>query len=295
MYPNFELPLISMPHLPADLPARTAGALRRQYVRGKLAEDAALSVLRRNPGARLSSLAHGVLARVHRDALASLPRQFRDTPPAGDRRLRLGVPQGTTLVTPYDPTWADLYEFEAAQLRQWLGPRLAAVHHIGSTAVPGLAAKPIIDLAVGLVPARDGSERMQAARHLERIGYRFLGDRRGLGGYFLEKGPAPLRTHAVQLHVADSPELRRLLRFRAALREIPALAAEYAAIKRGLAATVGDDRRLYLWYKAHWVNGLLLGRTDPHAWGEWLLAQDPPSYYRMHLRRRARLPAGASP
>jgi GrpB-like predicted nucleotidyltransferase (UPF0157 family) len=229
---------------------------------------------------------------VHRDALASLPRHDPGPPVPNGGRPGLGLDPAATQVVPYDPTWADLYEFEAAQLRQWLGPRLASVHHIGSTAVPGLAAKPIIDLAVGLVPTRDGAERRQAARHLERIGYRFLGNRRGLGGFFLEKGPHPVRTHAVQLHVADSPDLRRLLRFRAALRTNPALAAEYAAIKRGLAAKVGSDRRLYLWYKAHWVNDLLLERTDTRAWGDWLLAQDPPTYYRMHLRRRPRPPQG---
>jgi GrpB-like predicted nucleotidyltransferase (UPF0157 family) len=258
----------------------------RHYFRGKLTEDAALFALRRLPALGLAGAAHAVLEGIHRDTL----QRLRALPVPGARDLppprHLGVAHADTFVTAYDPAWPKLYEIEAGLIRQALGERLAAVFHIGSTAVPGLAAKPIIDVALALWPESFPREWPRAAESLARIGYRYLGYRPGLGGHFLSKGPAPFRTHAIQLHPADGAELAGLLRFRDELRRNSALAAEYQAIKHGLAARVGGDRRIYLWYKAHWMNDLLLEGRDRRAWGRWLLSHPPPSFYWMHLQRR---------
>jgi GrpB-like predicted nucleotidyltransferase (UPF0157 family) len=265
--------------------------LRWRYFRGKAAEDAALAALRRFSTPWVGRLAHSVLARVHRDALealAGLPAI-----PADEATGRLGVRPDRTLVVPYDPVWPVLFAAEARLLRRHLGDRGAELHHIGSTAVPGLAAKPILDIAVGL-PSEGFDEEVAAAiGALRRLGYRYLGNRRGLGGHFLEKGPWPVRTHAVQLHPAGGRELARLLRFRALLRANPPLAGEYQAIKQALAARSGGDRRLYLWYKAHWVNGLLLETRESRAWGNWLTIHAPPSLCRMHWRRWPRRRPGS--
>ena len=268
-------------------------AFRRRYFRGKLAEDAALFGLGRLRSRWTARLSHAVLARVHREVLEALRNLPAIEPGAGPPRRRLGVPHAETYVIPYDSAWPVIYEIEAGLIQDCLGASCGETHHIGSTAVPGLAAKPIIDIGLGL-RAEDFAGGVTAAiGHLGKIGYRYLGNRRGLGGHYLEKGLFPLRTHALQLHPAGGPELARLLRFRDELRQNPALAAEYQAIKQALAALAGGDRRIYLWYKAHWVNGLLLGRKDGSAWGEWLIAHAPPSLYRMHWRRRRdRRPGG---
>jgi GrpB-like predicted nucleotidyltransferase (UPF0157 family) len=269
-------------------PELSGPALRRGYFRGKLAEDAALLGLRRFPSGWIAGFSRAVLARVHLAVLQTL-RHLPEFPVGGAPR-RLGVPADRTFVSSYDPAWPTLYELEARAIRLGLGDRCAEVHHIGSTAVPGLPAKPILDLGVGLRADGFDGEVARVLLGLRKLGYRYLGNRRGLGGHFLEKGPAPIRTHALQLHPAGGPDLARLLRFRDQLRRSAKLTAEYAALKQALAALVGEDRRIYLWYKSHWVNGLLLERSDRRAWGEWLLAQQPPSIFRLH--RRGWRPAG---
>jgi GrpB-like predicted nucleotidyltransferase (UPF0157 family) len=269
-------------------PHPESASFRRHYFRGKLAEDALLFALRRLPTLGLGGVAHAALGRIHRDTL----QRLRGLPVPAVRDLapprHLGVARGDTFVTAYDPAWPKLYELEAGLVKRALGERLGAVFHIGSTAVPGLAAKPIVDIAVALWPESFEREYSGAIGALARIGYRYLGYRPGLGGHYLEKGPAPIRTHAIQLHPADGGELAGLLRFRDQLRRNPALAAEYQAIKHGLATRTGGDRRIYLWYKAHWMNDLLLERREPRGWSRWLLANPPPSFYWMHLRRRPR-------
>lgn len=268
-------------------PHPEGSSFRRHYFRGKLAEDAALFALRRLTTLGLAGAGHAALERVHRETL----RRLRGLPLPDPCDLppprQLGVARADTFVTAYDSAWPKFYEFEAGLIKRALGERLSAVFHIGSTAVPGLAAKPIIDVAVALWPESFEREWPEVVGALARIGYRYLGYRPGLGGHYLEKGPLPVRTHAIQLHPADGGELAGLLRFRDELRRNQALAAEYQAIKHGLAARVGD-RRIYLWYKAHWMNDLLLERQDRPSWSHWLFAHPPPSFYWMHLRRRPR-------
>jgi GrpB-like predicted nucleotidyltransferase (UPF0157 family) len=294
MCPNSETSPAGAPGIAAGFPppappgpARTGwAAWRRLYFRRKLAEDAALFVLRRLPGGRAGAISRAMLDRIHRQVLQSL----RALPPAepGDAPRRLGVAHHETFVAAHDPIWTTLYDIEAASIRRGLDPAAVEVHHIGSTAVPGLAAKPIIDIGVGLPPEAFDREVVSARRRLSELGYRYLGDREGLGGHYLEKGAFPLRTHAIQLHPSGGPEMRGLLHFRDELRAKPRLAAEYQAIKQALAAMGGGDRRIYLWCKSHWLNGLLRDSDEP--WSDWLLAHPPPSLYRMRRRRLPRQP-----
>ncbi len=275
---------------------KRAGAWRRRYFRWgsspKMRPSMACGACSPARSA-IAVLSHAVLARVHRRALQSL----RDLPPfpVDGPPLRLGVPQAETFVSVSARSGVGQapYEIEAGAIRQCLGERCVEVHHIGSTAVPALPAKPILDIGLGLRPDGFDGEVGRALCGLRKIGYRYLGNRRGLGGHFLEKGAFPMRTHALQLHPAGGRDLARLLRFRDRLRAAPEQTELDRRIRRDQAGpgrrwSGGDRRRVYLWSKAHWVNGLLLERGDPRAWGDWLLAQDPPSLYRMHLRRRPR-------
>ena len=261
---------------------------RRHYFGGKLAEDAALFALRRLPAGGLGAAALALLESIHRQTL----RMLRSLPVPPSSELApagpLGVPRSMTFLTAYDPAWPTLHEIEARLIQRALGDLPATVFHIGSTAVPGLAAKPIIDCAVALPPAAFARDWPQAVGRLAAIGYRYLGHRPGLGGHYLEKGPVPVRTHAIQLHCTQGPELDGVLRFRDELRSNPGLAAAYLAVKHGLAARTGGDRRIYLWYKAHWMNDLLLEKREDQGWSRWLAAHPPPSFYWMHLRRQPR-------
>jgi GrpB-like predicted nucleotidyltransferase (UPF0157 family) len=148
----------------------------------------------------------------------------------------------------YDPSWPASFEAERARLAPLLDD--ADVHHFGSTAVPGLAAKPVIDM-IALVPNIDAP----IAAVVERAGYQFppaynatLSHRR-----FFCYPAASQRTH--HLHLVDEPhELDRRLRFRDRLRTDPALAREYEALKRELAACFADDREGYTEAKRRFID-----------------------------------------
>ena len=150
----------------------------------------------------------------------------------------------------HDPSWPLRFEAEAAALRGALGPVALAVHHIGSTAVEGLVAKPIVDLllvASGL-PELDG---LRAP--LEATGFRWLGEHGIAGRRYLDRmAPSGAGTH-VHAFAAGHPEVARLLRFRDALRASPALRESYGALKRALVALHDGHRERYQAGKAPFI------------------------------------------
>jgi GrpB-like predicted nucleotidyltransferase (UPF0157 family) len=147
----------------------------------------------------------------------------------------------------YDPSWAAAFEAERARLEPLLEG--AEIHHIGSTAVAGLAAKPVIDM-IAVVD----SYEPPIARLVAEAGYQYpraynatLTKRR-----FLCYPSAHWRTH--HMHLLDDPdELTRYLRFRDRLRGDPALARRYEALKRELAERHRDDRDAYTEGKSEFV------------------------------------------
>lgn len=179
-----------------------------------------------------------------------------------------GVHNSHVVLSLPKPEWRMEAAQEIARLQGVLGPR-AEVHHVGSTAIGELAAKPIIDLAAAL-PARSFSEEFVRARTaLGHAGYRYLGVR---GGHFFEKGQDGVRTHALQVHVADSTELGELLRFRDALRSDPTLREDYALTKAALAAHFPRQRLLYVTYKFHWIAEWQWRTAGAADWASWFVA-----------------------
>ena len=141
-------------------------------------------------------------------------------------------------VVPYDPSWPSRYRREAALLREALGDCLVESHHIGSTSVPGLWAKPIIDI-LPVVTAVEEADRRRAA--LEALGYEYLGEFGIPGRRYLRKG-GDHRTHQVHLFGRESrDEIRRHLAVPAYLRCHPDAARDYAQLKRRLARRFPRD------------------------------------------------------
>ena len=141
-------------------------------------------------------------------------------------------------IVPYRESWPDDFAAEAARLRTALGPACVRLHHIGSTAVPGLAAKPIIDV---LVEAESLAALDARGGEMEKLGYEVMGEfglpeRR----YFRKDDAAGVRTHQVHAWLAGSPELARHLAFRDYLRKHPEVAREYGALKGRLVAASRD-------------------------------------------------------
>ena len=104
----------------------------------------------------------------------------------------LGLAQDETIVRDHDPRWAAAYDAEATRLRLALDETPVVVEHIGSTAVPGLAAKPILDIAAGY---SDLTKMNLIHTRIESLDYVFHGDQGNEGGMLFIKGPESSRTH----------------------------------------------------------------------------------------------------
>lgn len=165
----------------------------------------------------------------------------------------LGLKRGTVKLVEYNPKWPTLYEVEAKQLIEVLGISPSNIQHVGSTSIPGLVAKPILDVAV-LVDSLEVVDGWR--KSLQAIGYQFKGiekflpDRR-----FFAKGPNSNRT--VYLHIVNRKEYYGLLKFRDTLRNSPKLVEEYSALKQKLAMTHADNRDKYTLSKNDFIQNVL--------------------------------------
>ena len=165
------------------------------------------------------------------------------------------------ILGPYDPAWpAKFLEARSFIAGCFAVPPLL-IEHIGSTAVPGLPAKPVIDVIV-LVPDRD--DGLAALPALEAGGYSYWRDNPDKTKLFLVRGlpPAPRRTHHLHIH-ADRREVDRHLAFRDALRRDPVLRDQYAALKRDLAERFRRDRDAYSDAKTAFVDDVVSSYGGP--------------------------------
>ncbi len=176
------------------------------------------------------------------------PRGHRGA--AGDVPAPLGAGDGPIRIVDYDPSWRAAYAAERRRLAKLLpGLRL---YHIGSTAVPGLAAKPVIDM-IAFVDDLDAhvAELRRAGYHLPARFNTNLAHRR-----FLCYPTLAHRTH--HLHLVDEHAgVDQCLRFRDRLQDDPALAGEYAALKRALASRLREDRMAYTEAKSSFIKEAL--------------------------------------
>lgn len=153
-------------------------------------------------------------------------------------------------LVPYDPSWPDRFAVELALLGDSIGDwTTGGIHHVGSTAVPGLDAKPVIDILVGV-------ESLEASRAcfdpLARLDYLYAPYRTEEMHWFCKPHPSR-RTHHLHLVPTASSRFRDELAFRDLLRASPETAAEYAALKRDLAERFADDREAYTDAKADFI------------------------------------------
>ncbi|RWR13110.1 GrpB family protein [Paenirhodobacter populi] len=144
------------------------------------------------------------------------------------------------VLLPYDNRWPALFEEERTRLRAACGALLPDLHHIGSTSIPGLAAKPVIDILAVLERHEDG---LSCVGPMRMLGYEYRGANGINGRHYFSKG-AP-HTHHVHMLAAGHPEIARHLGFRDYLRAHPDEARAYEALKRDLAARFRTDRRAY--------------------------------------------------
>ena len=140
-------------------------------------------------------------------------------------------------VLPYDPAWPEAFEAEKLVLEKALGDAAVRIHHIGSTSVEGLAAKPIIDILLEVVSleALDAVSNQVEAHGYEGLGEFGIERRR----YFRKGGDE--RTHQIHAFPAGDPHVARHVAFRDYLRAYPDVCEEYVAVKRKAASSYPED------------------------------------------------------
>jgi GrpB-like predicted nucleotidyltransferase (UPF0157 family) len=152
--------------------------------------------------------------------------------------------------TEYSPDWPDRFAREAEALNLILGEEFVCIHHIGSTAVPGLAAKPIIDL----LPVVLNVNRIDAlARKFEAAGYKAWGEYGLQGRRYFTKDNGEHRAHNVHIFQKDNPDIERHLAFVAYLRSHEQARHDYAQLKREVYARHPADIDAYNLGKDAWI------------------------------------------
>ncbi|MFC0228914.1 GrpB family protein [Serratia aquatilis] len=156
----------------------------------------------------------------------------------------------TITIEPHNPHWFDAYEKEQVKLKDVLSDEVLSVHHIGSTSVPGLAAKPVIDILLEI----KSLERLDNYNTiLQQLGYTPRGEN-GISGrrYFIKGGDS--RTHHIHAFESGSIHITRHLAFRDYLRRHTDIAQQYAAIKFKAAESCDHDSAIYCQLKSEFIH-----------------------------------------
>lgn len=148
-----------------------------------------------------------------------------------DMKDLLNLKNNKIVVATYNPNWPKLFEIEASKIKEALGTNCIAIHHIGSTAIPGLSAKPIIDI---LPVVRNIQEVDKVTKAMESLGYEAKGEYGIAFRRYFQKDK-DIRTHNVHVYQEADPEISRYLKFRDWMRSHPSDAESYGKLKSELA------------------------------------------------------------
>lgn len=164
----------------------------------------------------------------------------------------------TSKISPYDPQWPAMFETERDRLLPIFEAELVRIHHMGGTAVPGLSAKPEIDLLFEVWDHRNQKDRESSMRALGYI----RGSDLAADHHFYRRDFAGIRTHKVHVCVTGHRQLQRMLRFRDLLRNDPTVRQQYQDRKLHLEATNREGIAEYLAKKAPFICMLMGSRPQ---------------------------------
>ncbi|MEQ7052080.1 GrpB family protein [Paenibacillaceae sp. P-4] len=166
------------------------------------------------------------------------------------------------IVTKYNENWNRMFEDEAQKIKAIFRDELIEIHHIGSTSVPGLQAKPIIDM---MPVVKDITRIDSFNEQMKELGYECMGEFGMEGRRYFRKG-GDHRTHHVHAFQMDNIEdIQRHLAVRDFLRTHPEVASQYGSLKERLARQYPDDIEAYMDGKDLFVKNLEKEAIDWHA------------------------------
>ncbi len=164
----------------------------------------------------------------------------------------LGLQKGTVRLVDYTPLWAELYQEEEKRIRAAVGHLIVDIQHIGSTAIPGIKAKPILDMIVAVARFR---EALSCRVPLEAIGYDYIANAGLKNDHVFGKGVE--RTHFLHLVEYETAEWTNPLRFRDRLRKDAELAREYERLKEDLEERLGNNPAEYTSEKLRFIREVI--------------------------------------
>ena len=160
-------------------------------------------------------------------------------------------------MVPYDEGWPSLFEQEQARIELAIGPWVEEIEHVGSTAVPGLAAKPVIDIMVGVKSLDDTPTFVE---RLGAIGYEYVPEleQQMPSRRYFRKLRRGRRTHQIHLvERSDAAFWDRHVLFRDYVRRHPEIAERYARLKHELSGRFRDDRTAYTEAKTTFIREVI--------------------------------------
>lgn len=167
----------------------------------------------------------------------------------------LGLDKNTVKLVPYCEEWPRLFENEKEILQQVLGDIALSIEHAGSTSVPGLSSKPIIDIYVGV---KDFDVLRETIKIMQENGYDDVRDEIAEKEEVLaHRGPQNNRTHHIHIIIQDSPRYKNTLLFRDYLRSHEEAMREYQALKLSLAEKYRNERPVYTASKNDFIQSII--------------------------------------
>ena len=173
----------------------------------------------------------------------------------------LGLKRGTVKLAEAHDEWARLFEIEKDLLKMTFGDRFIAIEHVGSTSIPGIPAKPLLDMNMA-ISSLDDTYIQEFVAPLEKLGYHYM--HKFPDRHFFAKGPEALRTHHLNLVPTDGEEWNNSILFRDFMRRNKPARDEYAALKRKLAEQFADDRASYTKAKEEFIQGIIRQAKAEH-------------------------------
>lgn len=167
----------------------------------------------------------------------------------------LGLKRFTVKLIPHQTKWSEIYVASKKELSELIGDYFEDIQHIGSTSIPGIDAKPIIDIAIGVEESVDINKIIQI---LEANNYEYRGNFGEVGGQLFVKNLAfEVRTHHVHIVKFGGDQWNKYLRFRDILREDKALAKRYSTLKNELSKLYANNRELYTKSKTEFIQEII--------------------------------------